>query len=424
MNPIYNLGVRAYAGGVRLAAPFHRKAALLSAGRRQTFDILRRSIDAGRSYVWVHAASLGEFEQGRPLMERIRRERPDLGIVLTFFSPSGYEVRKNYAGADVVCYLPADTPSAARRFVDLVRPVAAVFVKYEFWGNFLSELQRREIPVYLVSAIFRPSQSFFKWWGGAFRSMLKCFTRIFVQDDASLELLNGVGVVDAEVAGDTRFDRVTDILNSTVSMPEIERFASGSPGITFIAGSSWAPDEDVYLPWVNANKAVRVVIAPHEFDAHRIEALRRRVEGKCVTLSEIENGADTADDAKCIIVDCFGKLSSIYRYGNMAYIGGGFGAGIHNVNEAAVYGMPVVFGPNHGKFKEARDLIACGGAYAISSAQEFETVADRMLTDPEAREKSARAAGAYIKASIGATDRIWNYLSPVLSRAAGRQPAE
>lgn len=413
MSLIYNSGIALYAAAIRAAAPFHHKAALMTRGQRDTFSRLAAACPPGRKRVWVHAASLGEFEQGRPFIERLRREMPDISVVLTFFSPSGYEVRKNFAGADVVCYLPFDTPANARRFVDIVAPLCAIFVKYEFWGNYLAALAARHIPTLLISAIFRPGQIFFRPWGGEFRRMLSRFTHIFVQDEASARLLAPVTRTPVTVAGDTRFDRVTDVLHTTVSLPHVERFARGAADFTLIAGSSWPQDENLYIPWVNDRPGVRLIIAPHEFDTRRIAELRSRISGKCVTLSEVEAGKATPDDARCLIIDCFGKLSSIYRYADAAYIGGGFGAGIHNINEAAVYGIPVLFGPRHSKFKEAGDLIACGGALTFSGSDAFAAAMER-VADPAWRQKAGSAAAAYIKANLGATDIVWQEFLKVL----------
>ncbi len=408
MNLLYNAGIRFYAAGVKLASCRNVKAAKMIAGQRDTVRRLKAALQPGKKYVWVHAASLGEFEQGRPLIEKLHRERPDLGVALTFFSPSGFEVRCNYAGADVVCYLPFDTPGRAKDFLDALNPVMAVFVKYEFWGNYLKELRRRGIPTYLVSSIFRPSQPFFKWWGGMFRGMLRCYTRIFVQDTASAELLSRIGVAEnVTVAGDTRFDRVSDILKATVDMPYVEKFVSGS-ALAFIAGSSWPEDEDVYSPWLKAHPQVRLIVAPHEFDAARLEKLRYAGAGRGVLLSELEKDGAVAAGVSTLVIDCFGKLASLYRYGNVAYIGGGFGEGIHNINEAAVYGIPVMFGPKYSKFKEAKDLMACGGAFSFSSRDEFELVMNKLLRDAEAREKAGKVAGEYIERNLGATDKVFD----------------
>lgn len=407
MNLLYNTGIRMYALGAKVFALRNAKAARMVNGQKQTMERLRKALRPGKKYVWVHAASLGEFEQGRPLIERLRREKPECGVVLTFFSPSGYDVRCNYAGADVVCYLPFDTPRRAKKFLDAVNPVMAVFVKYEFWGNYLKELKRRNIPTYIISAIFRPTQPFFKWWGGMFRGMLGCYKTIFVQDERSAQLLEKVGVpAKVVVAGDTRFDRVTDILNTTVEMPEVEKFSANAP-LTIVFGSSWEQDEELYAPWLKGHPEAKAIVAPHEFDASRLETLRHIGAGKGVMLSELAADAESHKDAQVLVVDCFGKLSSLYRYGQVAYVGGGFGDGIHNVNEAAVYGIPVLFGPKHKKFKEATDLIACGGGFSFESRAELEKLLDSMLHDAGKRKAAGEKAGKYIKRNLGATDKAF-----------------
>lgn len=407
MNLLYNTGIRAYALGARVFALRNAKANRMVKGQKQTMERLRQALQPGKKYVWVHAASLGEFEQGRPFIERLRREKPEYGVVLTFFSPSGYEVRRNYAGADVVCYLPFDTPRRAKKFIETVNPAMAVFVKYEFWGNYLKELKRRNIPTYIISAIFRPTQPFFKWWGGMFRQMLACYRTIFVQDSRSAQLLSSIGVRNnVIVAGDTRFDRVTDILNTTVEMPAVEKFTAGAP-LTIVFGSSWPQDEELYAPWLKAHPEVKAIIAPHEFDEGRLKALRHTGAGKGVMLSELDDDADACKDAQVLVVNCFGKLSSLYRYGQVAYVGGGFGEGIHNVNEAAVYAMPVLFGPKHKKFKEATDLIACGGGFTFTNRAELEALLDMMLEDGGKRMSAGAKAGEYIERNLGATDKAF-----------------
>lgn len=395
----------------------NRKAAMMVEGHRHVFDTLEAKLESGKKYVWIHAASLGEFEQGRPLIERLRRVYPELGIVLTFFSPSGYEVRKNYTGADIVTYLPFDTPRISSRFIDMVNPCAAVFVKYEFWGNYLTGLAKRGIPTYLISAIFRENQIFFRPYGGMFRKLLGTFTDIFVQDQASAKRLASIGFTNVSVAGDTRFDRVTDVMKSATEVPAIAEFVKGSE-FTIIAGSSWGADEAMYMPWVNAHPQARIVIAPHEFDAVRLESLKKSVTGGAVLLSELENGASSGG-ARCVIVDCYGKLSSIYRYGDVAIVGGGFGEGIHNINEAAVYGIPVVFGPNHDRFKEAHDLLDCGGARTYRDAVGLAKILDEFLNDKAALKAAGLAAGSYIKANVGAVDRIWAHQSSSKLRPSG-----
>lgn len=414
MTPLYNFAINLYGQAVRLAGcTGNVKAAKMVAGHRETFSILKEKLNKEKRYVWIHAASLGEFEQGRPLIERLRAERPELGIILSFFSPSGYEVRKNYDKVDAVVYLPFDSPSTARRWVETINPVMAIFVKYEFWGNYLSALSERDIPTYLISAIFRPGQIFFRPWGGEFRKILRCFTTIFVQDDNSRELLASIGVDNVVVAGDTRFDRVTDIMKTTRTVDAIERIAATGRKI-MVFGSSWPADEEKYVPWLKAHPEVVAVIAPHEFDKERLETMRRNLslaQGDTMLLSEITPETDIAG-VRAVIVDSFGLLSSLYRYGQMAYVGGGFGVSIHNINEAAVYGIPVIFGPKHQKFREAYGLIDCGGGHSVGSAEDFDRTASSLLYDDALRERSGLAAGQYIRDNLGATETVYSYIFP------------
>lgn len=411
---LYNSGIRLYRGCVDLAASRPGKARLMHKGHRHVWQYLDSHIRPGEKYVWVHTSSLGEFEQGRPLMERLRRERPDLKILLTFFSPSGYEVRQNWPGADAVCYLPFDLPAFVERFLDKVRPVAAIFVKYEFWRNYLLSLERREVPTFLISGIFRPGQVFFRRGGEWYRRLLHCFTRLMVQDDNSLRLLDGIGVRDVSVCGDTRFDRVTDILNARRPVPVLERFTAGDAPV-FIAGSSWPADEAVYIPWLREHPEVKVVIAPHEYDEQRVRHLLDAFPGQAVSWTQAKVSEDALEGKRVLIMDCFGLLSAAYRYGDIAYVGGGFGAGIHNINEAAVFGLPVLFGPNHKKFIEARELQACGGGLAVTSQADFAQVATPLL-DPERRKEAGEAAAAYIRSKLGATDRCYDIISPYLPK--------
>ena len=418
MSLLYNIGIHTYAAAARMAALRSDKISRMLAGQKHTLatlgDIRARVAPDGFD-VWIHAASLGEFEQARPLIERLRRERPEQTILLSFFSPSGFEVRKNYDKVDAVVYLPFDTPGNVASFLDLARPHMAVFVKYEFWGNYLSQLKKRRIPTYIISSIFRPGQVFFRWYGSYFRNMLGCFDRIFVQDDNSGQLLASIGVKHVTVAGDTRFDRVTDVMKTTVNFPLIERWAavanaSSTSAIgVIIAGSSWEPDEDHYIPYLNSHPGLRAIIAPHEFDDARLARIRERISGKSVLLSQVESSGSLSDDVQVVIVDSFGKLSSLYRYGDLAIIGGGFGVSIHNINEAAVYSMPVVFGPKHQKFKEAADLIACGGGFEYTGAESLATILDR-LSDNTSLTAAGAAAGKYIHENLGATDLIYNYI--------------
>lgn len=420
MNQLYNTGIKLYELAALAAALRSVKVHKMIRGQRRTFDTLRRRLGNRPGCIWFHASSLGEFEQGRPMIERLRREHPEKPILLSFFSPSGFEVRKNYPFVDAVVYLPFDTPKRVRRFLDAARPSMAIFIKYEFWGNYLHELRRRGIPTYIISSIFRPGQRFFRPIGGMFRKMLRCFDRLYVQDERSRRLLKVIGVENVTVAGDTRFDRVTDVMRSTVDIPGFPGFGEQFP-LRFIAGSSWEADEDVYAPWLNSHENVAFIIAPHEFNETRLEALRNRFNAPVVLLSEwtreikranLPNGQipDYLKSVRGIIIDSFGKLSSLYRYADMAYIGGGFGAGIHNLNEAAVYGIPVIFGPNHVKFKEAADLIACGGGLSIATKDEFSSTLNALTSSKASMKQSGEAAAKYIRDHLGATDMIYRDL--------------
>jgi 3-deoxy-D-manno-octulosonic-acid transferase len=414
MNPLYNFAISAYGFGARIAATRSKKIKTMLEGQQQSFEhisICREKSAPGGFDLWFHAASLGEFEQARPLIERYRAEQPDKSILLTFFSPSGYEVRKNYKNVDCVAYLPFDKPALVSKFLDAAQPHCAIFVKYEFWGNYLQQLQQRAIPTYIISAIFRRNQIFFKWTGGMFRKMLHCYNHLFVQDDQSLELLASIGVHNVTVAGDTRFDRVTDIMSNTFEIPSIAEWVKNSP-FTLVVGSSWQPDEQRYAPWLNANPQAKAIIAPHEFDATRLAALQQSFTGKSVLWSQVCEQKNIPGDTQIIIIDCFGLLSSLYRYGNAALIGGGFGAGIHNINEAAVYGIPVIFGPRHQKFKEAADLIACRGGFCYHADDDLAKILDDWLSYPERNlKKSGAAAARYIKANLGATRTIYDFLN-------------
>ena len=353
--------------------------------------------------VWIHAASLGEFEQGRPIIERIRRDMPDAVIIVTFFSPSGYEIRKNYPLADHIFYLPSDTPANVRRFIDAVHPDVAIFIKYEFWLNYLNELHRRKIPTYLVSAIFRPAQVHFRLWGGMWLRALECYNTIFVQDEASKHLLEGVGFTHAVVAGDTRFDRVAEIARNAKRIPIIEYFAMGTP--LFVAGSTWGKDEELLIQLINTNPDIRFVIAPHEMDESRMRRLEREIEGGAVRYTRANESNDFSN-VQVLILDTIGLLSSAYSYARWAYIGGGFGVGIHNTLEAATFGLPIAFGPNYHKFREACDMIELGAATSVTSAAELIAWIEPIKADGEALQKASSSARSYTKEHCGATDTI------------------
>ena len=398
---IYSFLIRIYYLIVKVVALFNPKAKLLINGQNESFKILNEKIDTEADYLWFHAASLGEFEQGRPLMEAIRKEHPNYKIVVTFYSPSGYEVRKNYAGADVICYLPADTRTNVNRFLDLVKPKKAIFIKYEFWHNYLHGLKKRGIETYIISAIFREKQLFFKWYGGWYRQMLTCFNHLFLQDQKSADLLSSLGVNNVTICGDTRFDRVADIQNQAKTLPLLEQFSNE---FTLIAGSSWPKDEDIFIDYFNAHPELKLVIAPHEIHEEHLASIASKLNRSFLRYSEANE--ENISQADCLIIDCFGLLSSIYRYGKVAYIGGGFGVGIHNLTEAAVYGIPVVFGPNFSKFREAHELLACRGGFTINDLAEFTALMDQWIENSVLLKENGTAAGDYIHQNKGATNAI------------------
>lgn len=399
---MYNIAIYVYLFAVKVAALFSSKPAKMVKGHREVFDVLRSKIDRNARYIWFHAASLGEFEQGRPLIERIRKEYPQYKILQTFFSPSGYEVRKNYEGADIVCYLPFDTPGNVRKFIELARPSMAFFIKYEFWQNYLNALHAKGIPVYSVSSIFRPNQIFFRWYGKDYRKVLKTFAHLFVQNEASKELLSGIGVTDVTVVGDTRFDRVLDIHAAAKHLPIVEKFKGDA--LTFVAGSSWRPDEDIFIKYFNKHPEVKLVIAPHVVSDGHLKEIMSKLQRPCVRYTQAT--AENVSQAGCLLIDCYGLLSSIYRYGEISYVGGGFGVGIHNVLEAAVYGIPVIFGPNNKKFREAQHLLQQKGGFEINGYEEFEQLMDKFLNDEACLQQAGKAAGDYVVNNAGALDKI------------------
>lgn len=401
---MYNLGIYLYLCGVAIVSLFSEKVRKMWRGERDAIRVLKEKVDPQAKYVWFHAASLGEFEQGRPLMEQLRKEHPEYKILLTFFSPSGYEVRKNYEGADVICYLPLDTITNARRFLRTIRPVMAFFIKYEFWYNYLHILKHRQIPVYSVSSIFRPDQIFFKWYGRQYAHVLKCFTHFYVQNQVSKDLLSKIGINDVSIVGDTRFDRVLQIKEQAKRLPVLETFTSQASKV-FLAGSSWQPDEEIFIKFFNEHSEWKLIIAPHVIGEDHLRQIEKMIGGrKSVRYTDAEKG-NPVSDADVLIVDCFGKLSSIYHYANVAYVGGGFGVGIHNTLEAAVWGIPVIFGPNNQKFQEAQGLKACGGGFEIKDAADFEGIMQRFDNIAEIGE-AGKKAGAYVEQMTGATQKI------------------
>ena len=411
---MYSIGIYLYALIVRLVAAFgHRKARAMVRGQHDTWRILREKINPNERYVWFHAASLGEFEQGLPLIERLRREQPTRKILLTFFSPSGYEVRKDYKGADVVCYLPFDSPTAARRFIKLARPEMAFFIKYEFWRNYIDVLFKKSIPIYSVSSIFRPGQIFFRWYGRKYARCLRRITHFFVQNERSVELLRSIGVTDnVTIVGDTRFDRVIDIRNIAKSLPIVEQFAQAQDGapqpFVLVAGSSWQPDEDILLDYVNRHPEIRLVIAPHVVNDAHIQEIEQKLTTPALRYSKAT--LENVQNYRVLIIDGYGLLSSIYRYATVAYVGGGFGVGIHNVPESAVYGIPVIIGPNHQRFAEAVALIENGGCKSIGNAEDFTAIMDDFLANPSHISAAGSAAGRYINQNAGATPVIYQHV--------------
>lgn len=421
---IYNVVIYFVLWGIAIASLFNEKVRKMWRGERDAFRVLRENVDPSEKYIWFHAASLGEFEQGRPLMERIRRDYPQYKILLTFYSPSGYEVRKNYEGADIICYMPVDTRLNAIRFLRLVRPVMAFFIKYEFWSNFLHILKYRNIPTYSVSSIFREDQVFFKWYGRSYANVLKCFTRFFVQNEESKRLLAGIGITDVDVVGDTRFDRVLQIKEAAKYLPICEAFRKGCVPAegkasdasaedkarekdykVFVAGSSWPPDEDIFIRFFNAHKDWRVIIAPHVIGEDHLKQILSKIQGRKV-VRYTQATPEEAAKADVLIIDCFGLLSSMYGYGDVAYVGGGFGVGIHNTLEAAVWNMPVIFGPNNKKFQEAQGLLKSGGGFEIHNFEEFEGLMNSFMNDAAFLKSSGYKAGAFVASLSGATDKV------------------
>lgn len=435
---MYNIAIYIYLIGVAIGSLFNKKIKKMWRGEREAVDLLKEKVDPTAKYVWFHAASLGEFEQGRPLIEQLRATHPEYKILLTFFSPSGYEVRKNYEGADIVCYLPLDTIRNARRFLRAVHPVMAFFIKYEFWYNYLHILRHRGVPVYSVSSIFRPGQVFFKWYGRNYAKVLHCITHFFVQNEVSLQLLKGIGIDEATVVGDTRFDRVLQIKEQAKKLPIVEAFKgingkgdackddlseyacnddlsedackdnlseNGCKSCkVFVAGSSWQPDEDIFIRFFNDHPDWKLIIAPHVIGEDHLAYILDKLQMKAVRYTQATE--QSAAEARCLIIDCFGLLSTIYRYGEIAYVGGGFGVGIHNVPEAAVWGVPVLFGPNNKRFQEAQDLLACKGSFEVTDYDSFNTIISRLISDDKFRHQCGEASANYVKSRSGATDII------------------
>lgn len=407
MRIIYDIFLLLFTFVLYLLAPFNNKVKQMIQGRKLVWKQIAKAKEASGAkddkYFWVHCASLGEFEQGRPVIEGYKRKNPNTKILLTFFSPSGYEIRKNYEGADLVIYLPFDSAKNARRLLQELDVIGAVFVKYEFWFFYLRELNRLNIPTYSISSIFREKQVFFKWYGGWYRRLLSFFTTHYVQNKASKELLATIDITRVVVAGDTRFDRVADIVKQAKDLPQISSFKANKT--LLVAGSTWPKDEEILSAHINGDKTdTKYVIAPHEVHESHITAICSQLNVPFQRYTQLDES--TLADAKVLIVDCIGVLSSVYRYGDIAYIGGGFGVGIHNTLEAATYGLPVMFGPNYSKFQEAVDLVRCQAAFSISNQREFSAKLDIFLEDTQILKYSSKAAAEYVLENTGASEFI------------------
>ena len=404
---VYNRGIKTYTLAIKTASLFNNKARLWTKGRKNIFFKLQSAFkNETAKIIWIHAASLGEFEQGRPLIEKLKIKYPEKKVLLTFFSPSGYEIRKNYDKADYIFYLPADTPKNSKKFIDIVKPETVYFIKYEFWQNYLYNLHKLSIPTFLVSGIFRKDQIFFKSSGKSYRKVLNYFTHFFVQNQTSLDLLKTVNITNATISGDTRFDRVIDIANSSIELKKVEEFCDNNNVI--IAGSSWQPDEELLSKYINSTSLnVKLIIAPHEIKEHNINRITKLLNKKVLLYSNIETS--NPKDFDVLIINNIGLLSSLYKYGNIAYIGGGFGVGIHNILEAAVFGKPVVFGPKYKKFKEAVDLIKLKGAFSVNNYTEFEQQFNKLLTNDIYLKETSAKAKDFVNSNAGAVNLVLNF---------------
>lgn len=403
---LYKTGIFLYTLSVRIASLFNEKARFWVKGRKKWKKQLSGKVDKNSPYIWIHCASLGEFEQGRPVIEEIKKQFPQYKIALTFFSPSGYEIRKNYELADIVAYLPADTQNNVQTFLNILNPEKVFFVKYEYWYFYISELKRRGIPLYIISAIYRESQPFFKTsaWGKWYSKMLFQFEHIFVQNETSAQLLASLEIHNFTVAGDTRFDRVASIATGSKKIPIVEKFRGNSPLV--VAGSTWKPDEELLIAFINQNPETKFIIAPHEVSTANINRLHQMLKTRAISFSKIENAEITK--YQILIIDSIGLLSSLYRYGNIAYIGGGFGIGIHNILEAATFGLPVIFGPKYKKFKEAVDLINLGGAFPISDQKTLDNTLNTLLSEKNKLKTASETSKNYVEKNVGSTRLIIN----------------
>lgn len=411
MLTIYNFGIQLYRLTIVISQIFNVKAKLWLKGRKNLFQKMRQVVKSEKQHIWFHFASLGEFEQGRPVIEKVKNDYPDYPILISFFSPSGYELRKNYALAEHVFYLPLDTKFNAREFIDIINPKLAVFTKYEYWYHFFYELNRRSVPLIVISAIFREEQIFFRWYGSLHRSMLRKVNQLFVQDAASVAMLKNIGIEHATIGGDTRFDRVAANAEHPARFELVREF-SGSSDV-LVCGSTWPEDEALLAPLVGQYTNWKFIIAPHEIKPDKLKTLESLLPANSsVRYSVMKQNSSSASgiEPRVLIIDNIGMLSSLYQYGKIAYIGGGFGVGIHNTLEAAAFGLPVIFGPNYKRFLEAKMLIAEGAAFSIGNGEELLRTM-KELQNKEFRDTSGSAAKVLVKNNTGATEAIFSYLN-------------
>lgn len=405
MTILYHIAIYFYGLLLRVASLFSPKAALWVNGRKDSWTQIQEQLKANETRVWFHCASLGEFEQGRPLIEAYREKYPTHKIVLSFFSPSGYEIRKNYQGADYIFYLPLDTPSNARKWLQLIQPQCAFFIKYEFWRNYLYQLHQQQIPTYLVAGIFRKEQLFFKWYGKFFKNILSYFTHLFVQNQYSLQLLKHHQIHHASYAPDTRFDRVAHIAQQAKELPFIEQFKGEKK--LLVLGSSWPADESLFAT-ISPNILVhyKLLIAPHEIHESHLQQIESLYSGQCVRYSVGIKKTALLQEQPILIIDNIGMLSSIYQYGDITYIGGGFGVGIHNILEAAIFGMPIIFGPNYHKFQEAKDLVDLKAAFSIQDTTQLQNILQQLQENQSIYNHASQQAQNYVQQHTGGTQLI------------------
>ena len=412
MRLLYQLGIQTAATLLPLSKLFSSKMKLFVEGRTRSFSILKNNIQPNQKYIWVHVASLGEYEQGLPIMEAFKKEHPEYKIVLTFFSPSGYEIRKNNKIADITLYLPLDTKSNVQQFLDIVNPQMVFFIKYEFWPNYLNELKKRNIPTYLVSGIFRENQLFFKSYGGFYREALKAFDHLFVQNETSKNLLSTIGFTNVTVHGDTRFDRVAQIVERVQPLGYIETFKNNTT--TIVIGSSWIDDEEIYLPYLNQSENIKFIIAPHNIKEDEINRLIAKINKKVIRYNNY-----TKEDlaiADVFVIDTIGILTQIYAYADIAYVGGAFKTGLHNILEPATYGTPVVIGPKYSKFQEAKDLVALGSCLVVNNTEELTATFNKLIEDKSYRNELGEKNRAFVLQNKEATQLVMNYINKKTAR--------